>query len=249
MSRAAAALLALAALAALALLGCASEDYVIGRFADGGVGECAGRTGAIVCSGFERAELADWSATELMLAGELERTTDRAHHGRAALRASSSAMMSVAVVAASFPAQRSGSLYLRAHLLVPADLPTETINVFFVGAEPSPDPFSGIDFNLEGGSIQIYSPESAVQRHTGTLLIPRDRWFCFRARIEIDAQAGVVEAHVDDQLALHAEGLDTLPEDGIHLFRAGLDWSSKQDAFFELYFDDVVVDTAEVPCL
>ena len=59
----------------------------------------------------------------------------------------------------------------------------------------------------------------------------------------------MVEAYVDDQLALHAEALDTLPDDGIHLFRAGLDWSSKQDAFFELYFDDVVVDTVEVPCL
>ena len=29
---------------------------------------------------------------------------------------------------------------------------------------------------------------------------------------------------------------------------AGLDWSSLQDAFFEVYFDDVVVDTVEVAC-
>jgi hypothetical protein len=237
-----------AVVCALALHGCAGEDYVIGRFADGGVGECAGRTGAIVCSGFERVGLGDWSAIEITSQGELERTTARAHGGRAALRASSSAMMSVAVVAASFPALREGSLYLRAHLLVPAELPTETINVFFVGDEPSPDPFSGLDFNLEDGAIQVYSPQSAVQRHTGTLLIPRDRWFCFRARIDIDAEDGVVEAHVDDALALRAEGLDTLPDAGVHLFRAGLDWSSLQDAFFELYFDDIVVDTAEVTC-
>jgi hypothetical protein len=235
--------------ALLALSACSGGDYEIGRFADGGVGDCAGRTGALVCSGFEQRALADWTATELVAQGELERTTERAHRGSGALRASSSAMMSVAVVSASFPPLSEGSVYLRAHLFVPAELPTETINVFFVGAEPAPDPFKGLDFNLEGGAIQIYSPQSAVQRHTGALVIPRDRWFCFRARIDLDAADGRVEAWVDDQQALLAEGLHTLPEEGVHLFRAGLDWSSGQDAFFELFFDDVVVDTAEAQCL
>ena len=240
---------AAAALFALVQLGCAGEDYVIGRLADGGVGECAGRTGAIVCSGFEQPELSDWSATEVLERGELERVSERTHNGRGALRAASSAMMSVAVVAASFPALQQGTLHLRAHLFVPAELPTETINVFFVGASPSPDPFSGIDLNLEGGAVQVYSPESAVQRQTGTLLIPRDRWFCFRARVAIADEEGSVDAWVDDELALHAEELDTLPDEGVHLFRAGLDWSSKQDAFFELYLDDVMVSTSEVECL
>jgi hypothetical protein len=234
---------------ALALLGCGGEDYVIGRYADGGVGECAGRTGAVVCSGFEQAELSDWSETEVVQAGAIERSTQRAHAGSASLHASSSASMSEAVVAASFPALRAGTLYLRAYLYVPADVPTETINIFFVGDSPTPDPFSGIDFNLEDGAVQIYSPESAVQRQTGTLQIPRDRWFCFRARIAIDEAAGRVDAYIDDELALRAEELDTLPAAGVHLFRAGLDWSSEQDAFFELYLDDVVVDTHPIACL
>jgi hypothetical protein len=32
------------------------------------------------------------------------------------------------------------------------------------------------------------------------------------------------------------------------MMRAGIDWSSAQDAFFELYLDDVVLDTLPVGC-
>jgi hypothetical protein len=229
-------------------LGCSSEDYVIGRFADGGVGECAGRIGALVCSGFERADLADWSDTRLEEQGAVERTSERVHGGHGALHASSNAKASVGVVAADFAALRGGALHFRAYLYVPAELPTETINIFFVGDDPTPDPFSGVDFNLESGAVQIYSPASNPQRQMGTLTIPRDRWFCFRARIGIDDTQGEVDAYIDNELALHAGALDTLPDQGVHLFRAGVDWSSEQDAFFEIYMDDVLVDRMEAPC-
>lgn len=243
-----------AAVALCALVWCASanqgcsDDFVIGRLADGGVGDCAPRTGSLVCSGFERADLADWSETRIEEQGAVERTEDRAYRGHGALHASSSAMASVGVVAADFPPLTQGALHFRAYLYVPADLPTETMNIFFVGDDPTPDPFSGVDFNLESGAIQIYSPESNPQRQMGTLTIPRDRWFCFRARIGIDDSEGEVDAYIDDELALHAEALDTLPAGGVHLFRAGVDWSSKQDAFFEIYMDDILVDPHEAPC-
>jgi hypothetical protein len=234
-------------LCALVLCAC-SDDFVIGRFADGGVGDCAPRTGELVCSGFERADLADWSDTRLEEQGAVERSGERVHSGHGALHASSNAMASVGVVAADFPALHDGSVDFRAYLYVPADLPTETINIFFIGDDPTPDPFSGVDFNLESGAVQIYSPESDPQRQMGTLTIPRDRWFCFRAHIAIDDSAGSVDAYVDDELALHAEALDTSPEGGVHLFRAGVDWSSKQDAFFEIFMDDIAVDRRELAC-
>jgi hypothetical protein len=252
---------AVVVLCVLAVWGCSDNPYVIGRLADsgpadagasdGGIGECGdARAAALLCSGFEGDDVAaDFGQTVLVNQGALERSTERVHTGAGALHASSGAMMSVAVVLASFPPLFSGELYVRAYLYVPADLPTETMNIFFVGDEPVPDPFLGLDFNLEDGALQLFSPQSSPDRHTGDVPIPRERWFCFRARIAIADADGSVELFVDDALALQATGLDTLPDDGVGLFRAGVDWSSGQDAFFEIYIDDVVVDTTEIECL
>ena len=90
------------------------------------------------------------------------------------------------------------------YVYVPAGLQTRTMNIFFVGYEPTPDPFQGVDFNLEDGAVEVYSPQADPERQTGTLQIPRDRWFCFRARVVIsdDRAKGAVQAYVDDALAV-----------------------------------------------
>jgi hypothetical protein len=238
-------------LCALVGAGCSHNPYVIGRYQDGsGLGECANaHAGAVLCSGFEGPDLApDWSAPMIEMAGAVERSTVRAHTGQSSLHAVSRAMMSVGVVAADFPAVLSGALYLRVYVYVPANLPTETMNIFFLGAQPTPDPFIGVDFNLQNGAVQVYSPQANPDRQTGSLKIPRDRWFCFRASMPISKQ-GSVQVFVDDQLALDAKGIDTLPAGGVRELRAGVDWSSEQDAFFEIYMDDLVLDTAPVACL
>jgi hypothetical protein len=58
-----------------------------------------------------------------------------------------------------------------------------------------------------------------------------------------------VQAYVDDVLALDAKGLVTLPAGGVRELHAGIGWSSQQDAFFEIYMDDVVLDSVPVACL
>jgi hypothetical protein len=231
------------------LAGCSDNPYVIGRYADAGVDECAQRyAGAVLCSGFEARDVAaDFDARVLMQSGALVRTTQRVHRGQGALRATSTAAMSVAVVAKRFSPLRSGEIDLRAYLYVPSGLATDTMNVFFIGDEPTPDPFHGVDFNLENGAVQVYSPQGHPDRQTGTRTIPRDRWFCFRARVAIGHDGGI-QAFVDDELALDATMIDTLGANGVHQFRAGIDWSSGQDTPFEIDIDDVVLDTAEVPC-
>jgi hypothetical protein len=238
----------------LAVWGCSDNPYVIGRHidGDGGVpGECgAAQSDALLCSGFEQPDVAaDLGVTVIVNQGVVERSTALAHSGSGSLHASTSAMMSTAVVRASFPAMHSGAVYVRTYLYVPADLPTQTMNIFFVGDTPFPDPFLGLDFNLTQGAVELYSPQNQPQRYIGELTIPRDRWFCFRVRTEISDSDGLVQAFVDDQLALEVTGIDTLPPEGVRLFRAGVDWSSGQDAFFEIYMDDLVVDSAPVACL
>ena len=250
------------ALCALGLLACSDGRYVIGRQlaggavimdggTDGGVGECAGvQKDALVCSGFEADVLTDdWSSAVTEGAGELERSTARAHSGRAALHATTGDAMSAAALARSFGPVRAGELYLRAHLYVPSGPPTEIMNIFYVGAAAGPEPFVGIDFNLQDDAVEVYSPQGNPERQTGTGLIPRDAWFCLQARIEVRDDGGVVEVRVDGVPALEATDINTLPPAGIVELRVGIDWSSEQQEPFELYIDDVVLDTVEVACL
>lgn len=240
-------------LCAILAAGCADNPYVIGRYADGGAGECSGEhAGALLCADFEARELtASWDdGVTIEDAGAIERTTTRAHQGHGALHATSDGSMSVAVVSKTFAPLRSGEVDFRAYVYVPAGEQTRTMNIFFVGYEPTPDPFQGVDFNLEDGAVQVYSPQADPERQTGTLQIPRDRWFCFRAHVVIsdDRDKGAVQAYVDDELALDATGIDTLPAGGVRQFRAGVDWSSEQETEFDVYMDDVVLDTERVGC-
>jgi len=256
------------ALYALAVAGCSSNPYVIGRYVSDS-GADAGRdarvdagaspdpcqsayASSLFCSGFESPELSsEWSSTSTAASGTIERSTVRAHSGAASLHATSDAAESVAVAARSFPALRSGELYMRVYIYVPAGLATETMNIFFLGEAPEPEPpapFYGIDFNLEDGALQLYSPQWNPARYTGSAAIARDRWVCVRARVAISDTLGAVEVWADDEPALAVSQVDTLPPGGVQRFRAGVDWSSGQTSPFEIYIDDVVLDPTEVGC-
>jgi hypothetical protein len=235
-----------AAAGVLALSGCQNNPYVIGRFTDDA---CAAHGSAIACSGFERPDLSDFTTTVVEDAGEVEQTGTKAHHGQGALRARTTAEESAAVVALEFTPHYSGDLYLRTYLFVASGIQTQTTNFLFLGDYATPDPFKGVDFNLENGAPQVFVPGSQPDRITSTTLtIPRDRWFCFQAQITLSATAGAVKILVDGAPALDQAGLDTLPPAGVHLLRAGVDWSSLQKAPFEVFMDDLVLDTSPIAC-
>lgn len=237
---------------ALAITACTDNPYVIGeqQRLDSGVDGCEGSLAlALQCASFEDQEVGSgWSDVELVDSGVIERASEPVHNGMGALHASTMGMGSVAVVSADFEPLLFGPLYLRAYLYVPAQVPTETINIFFLGDQPSPDPFTGLDINLEDGALQIFSPQIDPQRQTGELTIPRDSWFCFRAEVEIDDVEGSVRLYIDDQLALEAVAIDTLPPLGVHRLRAGVDWSSAQEELFEIYIDDLALDVEPIAC-
>lgn len=235
-----------AAASVLALSGCQNNPYVIGRFTDDA---CAAHAAAIACSGFERPDLSDFTATMVEDAGEVDQTDVKAHQGRGALHARTTAEKSSAVVALEFPPRHGGDLYLRTYLFVASGIQTQTTNFLFLGDYATPDPFKGVDFNLENGAPQIFVPGSLPERTTSTTLtIPRDRWFCLQAQVTLSVDAGRVRLQVDGAPALDQGGLDTLPPAGVHLLRAGVDWSSLQNAPFEVYVDDLVLDTSPVAC-
>ncbi|HMJ14321.1 MAG TPA: hypothetical protein VK524_23055 [Polyangiaceae bacterium] len=238
--------LAMLGAGALVLSACGSDDYVIGRFADD---SCASHADAILCSGFEKPDLSEWSRTIEVNAARVERTETRSFAGQAALHASSRADRSAAVAAKEFLPIDSGDLFLRVHVYVPSGLATETMNLLFLGDYATPDPFRGIDFNLESGALSLYSPESQPDRYTSTASsIPRDRWFCLQIAVAVSADQGTVQMRIDAEVALEQGGLNTRPAGGIHLLRAGVDWSSLQSAPFDVYMDNLVLATTPVAC-
>jgi hypothetical protein len=229
------------------LLAACSDSYVIGRFDDEG---CNAHADAIFCSGFESPDLSDWSSVLVDGNARVEQTNARTHEGKGALHASSTGQESDAVVAENFSPVKDGDLFLRAFLYVPAGLATRTMNVFFLGDVARPDPFKGIDFNLEDGAFSIFVPENDPQRFTSTTLqIPRDKWFCLQVHMKVGAAGtGAVTILVDGNTALDEQAVNTLPDAGIHLLRLGIDWSSLQTEPFDFYVDAVVLARASVDC-
>lgn len=229
----------------VALAACGNGAYVIGRFHDD---SCDTHHDAIVCSGFEQPDLSDWSVVVVDNA-HVEQSAERAHGGNGSLFAESSGAKSTAVVSKEFPPVTQGELFLRAFVYVPDAQPTKTLNFLFLGDYAAPDPFRGIDFNLEDGALSTYVPGDQPDRFVSTaLVIPRDRWFCLQIQMTVSANAGAVTMRVDGEIGLEQKNMNTRPAAGVHLLRAGIDWSSGQTEPFEFSLDDLVLATTPLDC-
>jgi len=98
-----------------------------------------------------------------------------------------------------------------------------------MGDYATPDPFKGVDFNLEDGALSTYVPGDNPDRFTSTtLVIPRDRWFCLQVEMTVSPDAGALTILVDGEIGLEQKNMNTRPAAGVHLLRTGVDWSSKQ---------------------
>jgi hypothetical protein len=229
--------LAAAVLGAALLSGCGTRGYVIGRFRDDA---CSAHRDAILCSGFEQPDLSDWTSTVVVGKAQVEQSEERAHQGKGSLFAESTGQKSTAVVAEQFAPVTQGELFLRAFMYVPAGLPTKTMNILFLGDYATPDPFRGVDFNLENGFLSTYVPGNKPERFTSTTLaIPRDRWFCLQIQMTVSANAGALTIRVDGEIGLEQQ----------NMLRAGIDWSSGQTEPFDFYIDDLVLATEAVDCV
>jgi hypothetical protein len=231
---------------AAALTGCEDGSYLIGRFRDE---VCDAYRDALACSGFEKPDLSDWTSVVVENEAHIEQSEARARDGRGALHAESAGSKSAAVVAREFEPVKDGSLYLREYLFVPDGLPSKTINILFLGDYATPDPFKGVDFNLEDGALSTYVPGNNPDRFTSTtLVIPRDRWFCLQVDMIVSPDAGALTMRVDGEIGLEQKDMNTRPAAGVHLLRTGVDWSSEQADPFEFYVDDLVLSTEPVDC-
>jgi hypothetical protein len=74
-------------------------------------------------------------------------------------------------------------------------------------------------------------------------------WFCLQGSVEIDNAAGNVTVGVDGTTVLTVSNVDTVPSsNSVTRAELGIGWIEDQTTA-EVYVDNIVVDTAPVPCL
>lgn len=202
-------------------------------------------TGTLFCDGFEDALLSAWGwRTEM--SGSVVRGTSRTRRGSGALQARTTAGSGKASIASSFSAVGSGDLWFRAWFYVPSGYSMATVSMLALTEGSSP--WAGVAVQAvsgDRGHIWI-GPEGTAA--TSTTTIPRDRWFCYRAHIEISSAAGVMEAWIDETLIGRHTGVDTQPASAYSSVITGIEWSSSAQTTAEIWVDDVVVDDSLIEC-
>jgi hypothetical protein len=223
--------------------------------ADGGANDagpsepdpCRDYEGALFCSGFEDPAFPEF-ATRRTQAGFFEQDRTKAFVGQASLRTSTSAPSGYAALLAPIdPPVVSGTLYLRAHLFIPSSSSND-INALFLGNTDDDDATVGIDFDLADSERPELFLLGYGDYASGGVVVPRDRWFCFQSEIVVSDKAGSVTVSIDGEPAVSLAGVVTRPPGGLDDLSVGIGWSSDAPTTAEVYYDQVVLDDAPVPC-
>jgi hypothetical protein len=204
-----------------------------------------------VCQGFEQPIVEPW--WEAGENGTVNLTSAPTYIGDGALAAH--AMMGQArfVGRLAWPSGiRSGSIYLRAYVYVPASAVIDTAVV--LGMSEIDFPYGGVTVALKdtGTALDVH-PEGAgknailVTRPT-PFHLPRNRWNCVQLAIGVSAE-GSVRLTVNGTVAIQSEGpLATLPGLGFRGLSAGLIFTDELQPAIDVYIDELVADTSSIPC-
>jgi hypothetical protein len=204
---------------------------------------CDEHAGALLCSGFDDEALPGWS-----LSAEPHSTLGTSsryrHAGASSLEARASGVDTRSRYVGEFPVQRSGTLHLRVWMFVEPDALIDNLHTISIG---------DVDTGDWGVSLEFFRGEQAVE--TPTLLptgegvaVPKGRWFCVRAEIELSDTAGAVRVWLDEQPAVRLVDIDTLPAAGAHNLTAGIDHSAQTEPA-SVFFDELLLALDPVSCV
>jgi len=203
---------------------------------------CEALPDALFCSSFEGDDLEAQAATWLD-GGELARTDERALSGSGALAATVDEADGRSRARYDIAPQTSGMLYLRAWLYLDIEdasglhLHTLTVGSVDTGQH-------GTDAHVLDGMLGFSFPNGGDVE--GSARVPERSWFCMRMEIALGATDGSARIWLNDQLSAEAEGVDTLPPDGVHNLSVGIDRSQRPG--IRLLVDDVALATSPISC-
>jgi hypothetical protein len=205
-----------------------------------------------VCLGFEEPLEEPW--WEAGAGGTVNLISSRTYVGDGALSARAMAGQARFVGQMAYPAGlRSGSVYMRAYVYVPSTAVIDTVVV--MGMSETDAPFGGVTVALkaEGTALDVHPLGAGVMpvlvMPATPFHVPRDLWNCMQLSIGIGGAAqGSVELRVNGTLAVQNGSIATLPGLGYRGLSAGLLYTDPLQPAIEVYVDEVVADTAPIPC-
>jgi hypothetical protein len=140
----------------------------------------------------------------------------------------------------------AGTLYFRGWYYLPRK---GLENVSFVILQEEARPWDHVSFSTEGdGALHMWIKGPNVGVTGGTVAVPRDRWFCFQATIDVRDAGGTVTAYIDEVEAASTSGLDSRPGAGYASVFTGLPFNGAGQGPYTLYVDEVAIDDAPIPC-
>ncbi len=207
----------------------------------------------LVCEGFETTPRdPPWWTIEQ--SGELTHTGTRTHVGIGAIAARSLVSGGNAFVGrVAYPNLTAGTIYLRSYVYVPSGVPLQGVIVHGLSEESAPH--GGVSIRLEdtGVSLDLHPRGPGVMplfiSAAPAIVFPRDQWNCLQLQLTISASQGSVRLTVNGQVAAASTGpLATLPASGYRGVSAGIVYSVPDQLPVQLFVDEVVADTAPIPC-
>jgi hypothetical protein len=219
--------------------------------ADGGpmtVDPCSAYPDAIFCSGFEDPTFPEFTNSRAQ-GGTFGQDLTRSFRGRGSLRSTTTAPSGFAALLAALEAPIvSGTVYLRAYMYVPSTSSNDT-NAFFLGHTDENDVAAGLDLDLAATERpEIFVLGYGDYAQSPTVVVPRDRWFCYQAEIAVAETDGAVTVSIDSAPAVTISGVTTSPPGGLGVLSVGIGWTSDAPVVAEIYYDQVVLDDAPLPC-
>jgi hypothetical protein len=203
---------------------------------------CADAAGALVCSSFETE---DSGTTPVVLdGGQLAPSAEQSLFGAQALDSSIADGSTRACLHYPFEMQTAGTLYLRAWLYLDAtDVSALHAHSITVGSVDTAS--FGSTVHVLDGKLGLSFPLAGDV--AGTEAVPARQWFCVRATLKLGETDGVADIWLNDKLSASADGVDTLPPDGVHNMSVGIEYTDASE--LRLFSDAVRLSTAPVGCL
>lgn len=201
--------------------------------------------GAILCDGFEVDDgFGAWTPGAAASDGTIERVTDVAYRGSAALRAQTAMPSGRAWLGHDIPVTTDGTLWLRAYVRVPEAADITHFDV--LGVRAAVDPFDGVVVAMRDRTF-LYVHESSMAYGMAPLPARAD-WVCMELEVAVSDTAGEIRLYMDGALEVEATGIDTLPAGGHQQLGVGLLFTSSLQGATTVLFDEVALGTARLPC-
>jgi hypothetical protein len=221
-------------------------------------------TDVLFCDNFEDPELPEWSHLGMGDDGVSLHVTEPVHAGSGALMSIKSAQGTLdPVFTDALGEHTSGQLYLRVWMFIPGDViitadPLANASLLVLGE--GPPNVGGVSLAMWANSkstIQVNNTVAQtmyVQAGSYATPLPRDEWFCLRLDFPIGPSVSNLQFHlrIGEAGLVNSEAdkvLNTALSAPYSRLWVGINYiSPQQTSPVTVYYDDVVVDTHDIPC-